>query len=112
MRRKLPAALLVFLFLLFSAAEAWATVTGTDTIYASTDSYLDEGNATTNYETNASLVVRANTGGRQRSVFYFDLSYLPSSATITAVSIQLYTKSYSLNASPRVLSFQRLTSGV
>ena len=112
MRRNFTAALLVFLSLFIGSFRMDATITQTDTVYASIDSYLDQGNATTNYETNTSLFVRAKNTVAQRSVFYFDLSYLPSNATITAVSIQFYTKSYSLNASPRIINLQRLTSGV
>lgn len=79
-----------------------ASTAGSVTLNPITDTYIRSSAAARNFGSCATLQVNRTTGSPDRSILQFDLSTIPSGATITADSLKVYklsgTVSYALNA--------------
>lgn len=85
---------ILFLFLYVSVASA-TTVTlqqGTDGYSGATDTVIDYANATTNYASDTTIaVIRPFSGNFDKSgLFKFDVSSIPSTATINSATFSVY----------------------
>lgn len=67
----------------------WDSTT-TTTVYASADSYMHQGNPTTNYGTATTMVAGKQTSNARRSIVRFDLSSIPISSYIDLANLSVY----------------------
>lgn len=61
------------------------------TFYATADTWLDNGNSTTNYGTGSDCYVDPDGSDEARALIKFDVSSIPSTALITSATLYLYS---------------------
>src|SRR3990167_1903931 len=111
MKNKLIFGLLIGLFLLLNIHNVYAQTTATfgesgSETYSNTntDTYIRNSAQTTNYGSEAGLYIMSN--GDWKALVKFDVSQIPSNATVTSATLNLYINA--VYGSPGTVSFYRL----
>lgn len=81
-----------------------------DTLIATASNRIEDANATTNYSANAYIQVGEWNGGaaKDRGLVKFDLSSIPTNATITSATLKLYDQAQNYATNTRTMSVYRV----
>ena len=91
---RVPVTLALFTETVTVGSNAFTTAAsfGTDVTFTSTsDSYVNEKKSTTNYGTDASMIVESRNANDKRAFVQFDVSSIPGTATVSTATLTLCT---------------------
>lgn len=109
LKKPVLVASLGLLFLHTLAAPAFATVNSLTITPPTQDSYIREDNTTRNYGAATTLRIQSRSGNKdRRSLLSFDLSSVPTGATLEAAELRLYVTRLPKNQ--RTINVHRLTN--